>query len=65
MHLGPRASHGVVPNLITSNAAINACEAGLQWDPALSLLQVMAGSKAAALTNVTRAFHGGLMVTKW
>ena len=47
-----RASHGVVPNLITYNAAINACEAGLQWDRALSLLQVMAGSKAA-LTNVT------------
>lgn len=33
------------PNVITYNAAINACEEGLQWEHALSLLRSMSTSK--------------------
>lgn len=41
----------LVPNLITYNAAINACE-GLHWEHALALLETMTIVKVGELWDV-------------
>ena len=42
----------VSPNVITCNAAISACETGMQWQSALVLLSRMASVSTAA-TSIT------------